>query len=278
MKRRNNLFATPTLMTSHSTSEDITFNNLAIVRIWQGTDYRSGQVGHVSLEIPYLSIYASLWPHTEARLGMPHIIKPKWHTLSEDIIAEGKDPECTFYLFSLNITAMQKQFETRKGLIIGWLLQGESSLVRADTDNCTTLVYGLLKAGNMDALHSLKNIRFSSMSSSADWIPNQLAVYLSHVVSAERTSYPDTIMLDEKAKREGSISILPKAKPSSLQSTLFTAPSHTEEETPIVKKVFLNKDGAIFLAAGTVFILLLLFLLFTRATSHYISEYSPRLT
>ena len=207
MMRRSDLFS-PTADVS-SVSSAVCFESMGIIRIWSGASYLEGQVGHVSFEIPSLRLYVSLWPGEPTTVGLfPHIIKPRWHNLADDINAEERDADHVFYLFSLDIEQMRKYYDERKLNIVGWMLQGQSGSVRANTENCTTLVYGVLKAGGIETLVSSTSVcgwqeQGSFAGSSADWIPNRLAVYLPRAVEAERSRYSETTAFEERAKTEG---------------------------------------------------------------------------
>ena len=167
--------------------------NAVIIRIWHSGLLGGEQVGHVSLEIVKHQCYISLWPDLDQPRS-PAEAEPKFHTLVDDMRAEGRNPESTFFIFSLDVESILKIYQDVKQRLELWRLSSQAE----NSDSCATFAFKLLKHGGIETLapsvigSSLKLLTFS---------PDGLCTYLIQAVKQERELYPNTINFEKTCKK-----------------------------------------------------------------------------
>lgn len=164
-----------------------------IVRVWKSRIAGGAGVGHASIEIPSISLYISLWPAAEAKPLLAGIFSPRsrvFHSLEGDITVEGRPPETTIALYSLDLGAIEAKYvqESEKLQRSGWqLIRG--TLFPADTGHsCASLAYALLNAGG---IYDLVSGAFSSSFSSVSR-PEEVATVAKTAKRKELAEYPET--------------------------------------------------------------------------------------
>jgi len=162
----------------------------AIIRVWTSKEnklYPGDGVGHVSIEIPDINFYASLFPNprplaeaieykaelkaAKTRAGQEYIkafsTKPSnyKHSYQQDVTAEsGKDANIVICLYSLDIDAMEREFRNLAQNTKGWRLIGSNLLVQIldpleltkagqkNVENCASLACKILEGGGIKSL------------------------------------------------------------------------------------------------------------------------------
>jgi len=179
-----------------------------IIRVWTSEDnkqYPGHNVGHVSVETP--ERYMSLWPvpFTQQQINEYRALgsleqKYKKYFMERnpdfkqfyqaDYSAEGdQPPQVVICLYSLDIYAIQNEFDRLKNNTLGWRLIGsnqfvqglesvadalisnskvfESEIGRRNVDSCASLALKLLKAGGISKLVDISQYStFTSKTSS----------------------------------------------------------------------------------------------------------------
>jgi len=144
-----------------------------IIRVWTSRwnkSFPGEDVGHISLDVG--GVYMSFWPAVPANpknsiFGAPAEFKGSYE---EDLKEEGREPEITLCLYSLNVAAMRTEFreihsKVKSGKYKGWTVVGNSLLNGyGGGHSCSSLAYEVLKAGQ---IYDLITSRFSSSLSSA---------------------------------------------------------------------------------------------------------------
>ena len=110
-------------------------------------------VGHVSLETP--DLYISLWPNGPPDpTGKIVKVRPATiNTLEEDLELEGRDPEETIILETLNVRKITRRFLDLMEDDPEFYLAGRDRVCGFwNGDNCCGFVYDLLVAGEIEEL------------------------------------------------------------------------------------------------------------------------------
>lgn len=149
--------------------------NRIIVNIWtSGFNQKTpGEtVGHVSVQTP--RNYMSLWPkqahHPFEQSALDSepggIVRPVTHELPDydtDLKYENRPPEKVFCFYKLDVTAIEREFDTVKSTLKGWSLLG----VCENCESCVSLAYRLLQAGGIEKLAGGKVAHAADQSSVA---------------------------------------------------------------------------------------------------------------
>lgn len=194
-------------------------NNRVIIRIWASKRNRGENVGHISIQTP--NRYMSLWPNNKDQgLGVLLPIQPEFKVNADaDIEEEGRVPEKLYCLYSLDVTAMEAQFDVIKSnqSFKGWVLIGDNLLLnKGNAHSCSSLAYKVLLAGDIYSLlsHGYSS-NFSSITS-----PDLLDAALSKAKQTEFASYPNS-----------------KKYTRFRRTTIINTTQYTEQETqPLQKK------------------------------------------
>lgn len=236
-----------------------------IIRIWTSkanVDYRGKNCGHVSLEIAKVhhdssNLYVSWWPvqpvhnHYEQVHGI-------LHTLDLDMLAEGekgweRSPEIMYCFYTLNTRAIYNEFMRMCnriddgslkwcmfGNIRNWLIPKSSEAVIAD--NCSTLIYQLLEAGDKQQGDSKMQIldampkQASTTSAAASFRLFASPRHSSNIIGASLIKNPDAL-----------VTLLAEAKQKELMLEPLTAEIHYPNETIPKNIIKSNHDTCIIL-------------------------------
>ena len=179
--------------------------NAVVIRIWTSSKNKiapGDNVGHVSLGIgENESTYVSFWPTSEAKDShnwAPGLFKPIDSENKMDYVAdfqaEGRAPEFTYKLYSLDTISMKERFNEVISKTQGWSLVGSNLLINQGSGHsCASMAYEVLKAGG---IYDLLSSRFSSNLSSAP-SPDALARAVIEAKKVELVEYPETQKFDQ---------------------------------------------------------------------------------
>lgn len=124
------------------------------IRVWKAKGKDSA--GHASLQTS--KIYASFWPSEQTnKNNLINGVTGSLKTLKEDIKLEERQPDRKINLYSLNVESINQEFDKFKNKNLNWRLLSSGLFSTEDAQNCSGLVYSLLKAGNIDELFDTKN-------------------------------------------------------------------------------------------------------------------------
>lgn len=162
-----------------------------IIRYWS-TSIKEGGVGHVSLETIHddgtSGIYVSFWPHVQdPKFQYPLAQEAKYTikrsadgssylrtSLYDLTIGEGRPPEETIDLLSLDIFKIEQKFNLFKDSDFKWEIWGSSVFSSEQNQNCSGLVFSLLHEAGFTDL-----ISFSTrMKIGMQWAPSGALVAL----------------------------------------------------------------------------------------------------
>jgi len=153
-------------------AEKINIANRVTVYVWSSLVNGGKIVGHVSLRVR--NEYISFWPIRDKSLSTS-VFSPVdicFRTYEEDVSEEGREPDHTVHLYSLNaskIISSYKQFKKQRyesSKKSGWSLINNVALDAVlnsydlETHNCATFALMLLNSGGLNESLVLKNFTF----------------------------------------------------------------------------------------------------------------------
>ena len=187
--------------------------NQVVVRVWTSKNNVSipGQfTGHISLEIdtdPALKRYVSFWPADGEQDAAKDsgFFKPvpseNKVDLAADVEAEGRHPEYTAVLYSLNTLEMNKKYDAELTNKKGWAGVGNSLLSLKTAHSCASMAYTVLIAGGIKNLLAITTPSHSRLSSITT--PDKLAEAVQEAKRAELNKYPETKDYDKDSSANG---------------------------------------------------------------------------
>lgn len=207
-----------------------------IVRIWTSGHnpvHPGKDVGHVSIEIQNMKVdghdlYISLWPQSGIRFEqIADTVPHRWHSLEDDLKAEGREPEVIYCFYTLDRYAMRDKFEDLQTTLKGWRLLGNLFVRKQDTaESCASVAYNILQAGDTKEILPPAVHRSSKLSSAGSAKLFKDKVYSSELSSASVVVSPDAL-----------VEILRMAKLRELEKEPNTKDITYPAETSVVVKV-----------------------------------------
>jgi len=188
------------------------------VRVWipkkdEDVSLLDGDFGHISVEIgsdlnEANRRYISLWSKgsiesvkRESKIGTiiaairtPGLFSPveyESYNLRDDMLEEGREPEYTQALYSLDIPKMIETYDKEIKNTTGWVLIGENILLnRGKAHSCSTLAYKILIAGGIKNLFNSGTVSAPNLSSITT--PTRLMDAVKEAKRNELKKYPES--------------------------------------------------------------------------------------